>query len=502
VTDAEPVPATAAPDSESCLCVVASYASVAELMESITTEAAARLMMSPSLGDFIELRFASLGTDPEDGSRDAAAVHRIIAELLRPRIGTGRSYFALLVVDRSAAVVEEVLAACAGSTYLAGLPLRQRGIASRPSRPDAPQPAAGADADIVVAPAGSWRRNDLVNELRRYGDDLLRQCAASQHPGLSEGEIAALRSRYEEDRTAAQPGPEPPTPEQRGPTESAPPTEPLPADALPAIMAVDVLEPPPEPPERPAETAEPTAGPATGAPPRAGWPRPWPRWRAELPRRRSDPGEPGAGAEVSEPEADGQRAEPGVSGIVYLLVTGETKVEDRAAWKRGRSALLDIDAKIATVPGAEFRVRVLHGNEQLRRGELRPAGQVTRRDLKDPVTHADFAVVLTEIRAMLDRDRLLTHPPGTAPGRPAVVFFAPDPPLADPAAARAFRDLAAGASILWIVPKAAAELIAAAFTEAPGTTFLTDNDAVAEEAAMLLAVAAGADAPMTGSHGG
>jgi len=52
------------------------------------------------------------------------------------------------------------------------------------------------------------------------------------------------------------------------------------------------------------------------------------------------------------------------------------------------------------------------------------------------------------------------------------------------------------------VPKAAAELIAAAFTEAPGTTFLTDNDAVAEEAAMLLAVAAGADAPMTGSHGG
>jgi hypothetical protein len=174
---------------------------------------------------------------------------------------------------------------------------------------------------------------------------------------------------------------------------------------------------------------------------------------------------------------------------------GEAIVENRAAWKRGRSALLDIDAKIATAPRADFRIRVLHGDEQIRRGELRPAGQLTRRNLKGPVTHADFAGVVAEIRAMLARDRILAQAPGTPPARPAVVFFAPDPPLADPAAAQAFRELAEGASVLWIVPKAAAELIAPAFTEAPGTRFLIDNDAVAGEVAALLTVAGTAEAP-------
>lgn len=504
MTGAEPGPAAPVPDAENCLCLVVSYASVAPLLESITAEAASRLMMSPTLGDFIELRFASLGMPGDIVTEDSVPVRRITAELFRPRAAAGRSYFALVVVDRSAGAVEEVLAACAGSPLLAGLPLRLRGIASRAEPGDAAQPATPAGAEIVVAPAGSWRRNDLVNELRRYGDELLRQCAAGQHAGLSDGEIAALRARYDHDHTAAQPGPE-----QPAPTGSAGPAGPLPADPPPPGPAADVLEPEPQPsqPARPGQpgpgdqqmgasehepaAAAPPADPGTLASARPGRPRPWPRWGVAQPGRRAEP---------TALDASGEITEAAVSGIVYLLVTGETIVEDRAAWKRGRSALLDIDANIAAVAGADFQVRVLHGDEQVQRGVLRPAGQLARHDLKGPVSHPDFASVATEIRAMLDRERVPAPAPGTAPARPAVVFFAPDPPLAGPAAAQAFQELTERALVVWIVPKAAAELIAPAFTEAPGTRFLIDNDAVAGEVAALLA-AAGAAAPMAGSHG-
>src|SRR5207249_4155791 len=97
------------PDSDGCLCVVASFLGAARAIEEVTQAAAKRVMMSPVLSDFVEFRFADLGPQPGPGDDRSAAVRRATNALLNPRGIAGRNYFALVVVDRSAAVAEQVL---------------------------------------------------------------------------------------------------------------------------------------------------------------------------------------------------------------------------------------------------------------------------------------------------------------------------------------------------------------------------------------------------------
>jgi hypothetical protein len=63
-------------------------------------------MMSPTLGDFIEMRFVDLGPRLGQASQHVAAVARIAREFTRPGGGAGGNYFALAIVDWSAVVVK------------------------------------------------------------------------------------------------------------------------------------------------------------------------------------------------------------------------------------------------------------------------------------------------------------------------------------------------------------------------------------------------------------
>jgi hypothetical protein len=183
-----------------------------------------------------------------------------------------------------------------------------------------------------------------------------------------------------------------------------------------------------------------------------------------------------------------ESGEPGRRGLVYLIVTGEAVTDDRAAWNRSRSVLLEVDSKIAATRGIAYQVRALQGDEDALRGELREAGQLTRRDVKRPVAHADFARVLEEIREMLERDRAFAEPTAAAAARPAVVFFAPDPPLADTVTAEVFQELAEQASIIWVVPKRSVDLIAPPFKQPSGVRVVEERETVAAEIAALLNV--------------
>jgi hypothetical protein len=98
---------------------------------------------------------------------------------------------------------------------------------------------------------------------------------------------------------------------------------------------------------------------------------------------------------------------------------------------------------------------------------------------------ADFAVVLESVRASLKRDRG-PRQAADATSRPAVVFFAPEPPLADSAAVELFRDLAREASIVWALPRSARALLSGAFAGVPGVRVVTDDPSVADEIAALL----------------
>jgi hypothetical protein len=104
--------------------------------------------------------------------------------------------------------------------------------------------------------------------------------------------------------------------------------------------------------------------------------------------------------------------------------------------------------------------------------------------------------VLRALRGSLRRDEQVVGAIATASGlsvmSPAVVILAADPPVADLGAAAAFRDLAAEASVLWVVPKGLQGLVSPAF----GTTVLGAHPAVAQDVLDVLnGVTSGQDGP-------
>jgi hypothetical protein len=461
------------PDSDGCLCVVASFASAARPIDEVTAEAARRAMMSPVLSDFIEFRFADLGPQPGPDADRSGAIRRITDALLHPQGIAGRNYFALVVVHRSAAVIDQVFSDCAVSPFLTELRIRSLGIANSDDRPDQGQARQPRSLpELMTSPTGIWsRKEDLVDVLRQFAGELQRDYSARHKPGLSIDELGDLRRRYQEHQTQQAVGAE------TSPTVVAP----GPARAL-DVLAGDPLKARRQEAEQEAVASEPEPA---EVPESAGRPVRVRRWVPDLLRRRDQPPEAGELADRAEdvmPQAD---------GLVYLLVVGDESCRDEAALNRSRSALLEVDKKLAELPGFAYQVRMLHGDEDELRGDLRAAGELGRRDIRRTVASVDFAAVLENVRTSLKRDRATLSAPGASTS-PAVVFFTPEPPLADTGAAELFDDLAREASVVWVLPKSAKALLSETFTCAPGVRVILDDQAVADEVAALLS--SGADA--------
>ena len=117
-------------DTQGCRLVVASYEVAAPLVSAATAETARRIMGTPALGDFMELRFIDMGPRPELPGNRSTAARLILEELLAPGGESGRNYFAVAVADRSAAEVGLVLTECVHTPFLNTLPVRVHGIAS------------------------------------------------------------------------------------------------------------------------------------------------------------------------------------------------------------------------------------------------------------------------------------------------------------------------------------------------------------------------------------
>jgi len=478
VTGSEPAAVTAvadvkvpAADTEGCRLVVVSYKPAAPLVSAATSDAARRIMMAPALGDFMELRFVDMGPRPGPSGDRSAAARLIMAGLLAPGDEPGRNYFAIAVADRSAAEVELVLTECVNTRFLDTVPLQLHGIASLDDRRSASEVVSGAS--IAIAASGAWSHADLVEELRRHANELLHHFAAGPR-GLTHGELDSLRAGYEqyvtlgrgEERWEDPDAAAPETPELR--------SEPVPA-GQPDILAAESQ------PSAPAEPASAEAMPPPVPDLHAAAPAPplvrLPRWLLEPRRRRGKEPEPGHGAEIEPPRTP---------GLAYLLITGDEFADDQGAWQRSRAALLRVDAKIATLAQAAYLVRVLQGDAETLRGELRQAGHLSRRDVRHRVADADFAAVLEKVRGLLRRDLTRATASGEPLARPMVVFFATDPPVADSVTADVFSHLALEASIIWVVPREAMELLASAFTEPLNVHVLPDHEDVADEIAGLV----------------
>jgi hypothetical protein len=486
-------PALASSDTESCLVLVTSHLGAAPLVESVTTEARRRVMASPMLGAFIDLRFMHLGPQPGHGGEGSQALARITSQLLQPRIGVGRGFFAVVVLDRSATATETVLRECEKSPFLRELPLRLRGIASQEDRRKVRVPDG---AELLVSPRGGWRREELVGEIRRYADGLLNELAGGKQRGVTPAELAGHRDRYEahaEHERAVIPRAGVPT---TGGFPAISATGGLPAipDAL-ATAGGRAPVPPSLPPAQDALNPRATGGLGQQAQP---WPpqdtgsatpsdevdeaaKPSGRPLARV-ARRLIPGrrwrQAGDGGDDQPPKSP-----PTASGLVYLIPTGDERSGDLAMWARSRAMILDVDKKLAVLPGIACQVRVLQGDENSLHGDLRAAGQLGKRDFRGAVADLYFAEVLDEIHDMLGRDAGRSTP-ALPLLRPMVVFFAPQPPLADSGAVRSFQALALDASIAWVVPKSESDMLAEDLMT--GGRLLTRFESLADDLATLL----------------
>jgi len=445
-------------DTEGCLCLVAGYAKKDGLIASVTAEAERRVMMSPALGDFLQLRYVDLGPQPDWADDRSRTVRRIVADLMAVRETTGRSHFALVVIARSAMTVEGLLASCAAEPFLAGLRIRLAGIAGTDDRE-----RENGFADITSAPEGTWRNErELVDALRQRCEELPRYFAARGEPGLTRAELAALRraqAAVDGDGSEGDPG-------------AIPDEAPVP-DVLADAHAAG------------GTAADQDAAPAGRAPAGAAAGRlavSIPRWRPAVPWRH--------GQQAAKADDPGAAATTGPArtamGLVYLLTIVDQYAAADPALGRLQAALLDVDRRLAAPSLCGYQVRVIHGSDGGLRGELQDAGRLVRRAAKRSVkTGGDFTAVLQGIRGFLRRDRGLVQAAAAAAGLtvapPTVVIFTTDPPMADLSAATVFGDLAAEATLVWVVPKKLESLVSPAFGTACGAVVLGEHQTVADE---------------------
>lgn len=179
-------------DIEGCICLVAGYAKQEGLIARVTAQAERRVMMSPALGDFLQLRYVDLGPKPGQAGDRSRPVRRIVTDLMALRETAGRSHFALIIIAKLATDIEALLGSCAADPFLAGLRMRFSGIASSDDR----KPGVGF-ADIASSSVGSWRNEgELVDALRQRCEELPRYFAVGGEPGLTRAELAALRHSH------------------------------------------------------------------------------------------------------------------------------------------------------------------------------------------------------------------------------------------------------------------------------------------------------------------
>jgi hypothetical protein len=450
-------------DTEGCLCLVAGYAKDDGLIARVTAEAERRVMMSPALGDFLQLRYVDLGPRPGAAGDRSRPVRRIVGDLMTLQETAGRSHFALIVIAKSAMTIEGLLGSCSTEPFLAGLRMRVVGIASSDDRK-----TGDGLADITNSPAGHWRdERDLTDALHQRCEELPRYFAAHGESGLTRGELAALRHAH------AQPAARGGGPEgdaDGGPDEAPPP---------------DVLEDAPEAaetaPRQDVATVDAAGSGAIGSAARRPAAVSASRWLPGSPRGRRKQAAKPRDPEIADAASSARKA----MGLVYLFMIVDKDAAADPVHGRLQGALREVDRRLAAQPFCEYQVRVIHGGDGDLRGVLQDAGRLVRRASRRSVKTEDFASVLKGIRASLRRDRQLVQIIATAKGltvaRPTVVIFAADPPMADLDAAKVFADVAAEATVVWVVPAKLEGLVSPAFGRPCGATVLGEHQAVADE---------------------
>ena len=466
-------------ESKGCLLLLASYADVANVLEPVVTGLATRILASPMLGDFVEVRFVDVGIRSA-ANATSTAISRILDALVHPASGAAQNYFALAFVDQSAATASRVLEECRSDAILAALPMAYRGLAVIEDRPGRLEPsgesgsAAGGSADIVVAPSGKWTARTLTKELLWYAEQLFRRFATTHERGVSRDELAEIRDGQEDSLVL---------------TPSDPAGEDAETDLL-AVTPVLSSQVMPRPPDEAASgQGAPVALPTPLAPEPSGTPaRSWQRLsRLRLAPRRMRIGKPAGSPTALAASGPGQGATAvaGPPTLISMLLYGDTNPDEQTSWRRGRSLMAKVDRGLAAARPYAFKVRAFSGKGGSVKTPLREAGCLSHHDIKRPDHSHELGQSLDRIHSVLqkDLDALERVPdPGV---EPVIVIFAIEIPVADVITAEAYIALALDTTIIWVVPEGGNGLMSQTFSTSE-THIITDHEEVADEVVKMV----------------
>jgi hypothetical protein len=176
-------------------------------------------------------------------------------------------------------------------------------------------------------------------------------------------------------------------------------------------------------------------------------------------------------------------APPAGLGLLYILTLAEPGMSRGPALNGLHDVLQAVDNGLAIQPGCAYEVRLVHGNDERLRGERQPAGLLTRRALRQAFEVSRFDEVLTSVHAALRRDLAEIGTAAVSIGvqaaRPAVILVTTDPPIADRRSVVALRELAAEATVIWLVPRKTEGLVNPVFGDRAPALILTGSESAA-----------------------
>ena len=414
-----------------CVLLVASYSDVAHAVEAMATEVQRRISTSPTLGDFMTVRYTDLGSLKSDVNDTSAA-----EALLREMAKTGDSasyYLAAAVVDDSAARVETVLGRLLEMADALGLAVRVHGFAV--GRPDVPLDNERVPITSGIAPS------QLTDHIRRYADTLTQSIAASGDLGIPSSELTRVYVSLQP-RTLGEFAVATPAPAQDD--DSAANRQTVDSD--------DVRR---------------------GWWRRVGRPASQPNVTQVVPSRPSGEGRPSTSLQAPAPTGEPPRSDfaPVLGFIWASSQRGQTKT-----WNQFVSFAIELDRRLGRHrSGWRYLTRYLVGDES--RGPMLWAGQLARGQLTKPAErYVEPGPQLDALRFALEQDAAWTKSASTTPSLPIVLMLAAEAPLSGAAVRALYADLTRKARVIWIVTPEAERLLST--FKSGAVTVVLQHDAV------------------------
>lgn len=402
-----------------CVLLIASCSEVAHAVETIATEVQRRIFASPTLGDFITVRFVDIGSaKAQDGDHGATAAKAIMRSISMSG-DSGLYYLVVAVVDDSATQVETVLRSFVDMADAMALDVRVHGFAVRSSS----ESAGGVRIPISAGIAPS----ELVGSIRRFADYVAQSIAASAEPGIPVSELDRVHNTFQ--------------PQTLGELAGA---------ASPVLAQADA-------------SADAAARETEG--------RRWKRRRAARPIAHSEeealskPGgtQPSTHTPAGSIPTTRATRTANVAPVVGLFWAspqmGQTKT-----WNQFVSFAIEIDRGLRNNRwGWRYLSRYLTGNES--RGSLFWAGQLAPEQLTRPAErYAEPGPQLDALRFALDGDASFARSNSSTNPVPIVLMLTAEAPLSGAAVLALYENIRSKARVIWIVTPDVERLLSTAFT--------------------------------------